>query len=273
MWWVFLVLLHIDQIEQMPIVTFTTDLGWRDYYVALIKGAILCQNEFLNLVDVSHGIDQYNIVQGAFVLGNAYANFPKGTIHVLFVSNEDSKNQRYLAFKHNDHYFLGPDNGIFTLMFQKMPEPVFLLPYPTHSAYPLKDIFAHAIHHISRDIALSFIGEPAGELVARINLKPVVSKHQIRGTVMYIDHFENVITNITADLFEKTRKNRLFSVLFKRNESISDISKHYYDVPVGETLCKFDAAGYLEISIHMGKAASFHNLQIDDTVQITFIEV
>jgi S-adenosyl-L-methionine hydrolase (adenosine-forming) len=257
----------------MPIVTLTTDLGWRDYYVALIKGAILCQNEFLNLVDVSHGIDQYNIVQGAFVLGNAYASFPKGTIHILLVSNEDSKNQRYLAFKYNEHYFLGPDNGIFTLIFHKMPEPVYLLPYPIDSANPLKDMIAQAVNHITRAASLLNIGEPAGELVSRINLKPVVSKQHIRGTVMYIDHFDNVITNISADLFEKTRKNRLFSVLFKRNESISDISKHYYDVPVGETLCKFDAAGYLEIAIHMGKAAAFHNLHIDDTVQITFVDL
>jgi S-adenosyl-L-methionine hydrolase (adenosine-forming) len=256
----------------MPIVTLTTDLGLQDYYAALIKGAILCQNEYINIIDISHCISPYNIVQGAFVLGNSYLSFPNGSIHLLFVGNEDSKNQRYIAFKHKEHYFIGPDNGIFTLMFHPMPALVYLIPYFEISAYPLKDVFAQAISHIVREGTTLHIGEVTTDLVTRINLQPVVSKHQIRGTVIYIDSYQNVITNISNGLFEKTRKNRSFSILFKRHEPITAICKHYYHVAVGETLCKFDAAGYLEIAVHMGKAASFHSLQIDDTVQITFEE-
>ena len=67
----------------MPIVTLTSDFGWNDYYVALIKGAILCENQDINIIDISHNINNYDIVQGAFILKNSYKSFPKGTIHIF----------------------------------------------------------------------------------------------------------------------------------------------------------------------------------------------
>ena len=71
----------------MPIVTLTSDFGLNDYYVTLIKGALLCENQNLNIIDITHNINNYDIVQGAFVLRNAYESFPKGTIHILSVNN------------------------------------------------------------------------------------------------------------------------------------------------------------------------------------------
>jgi S-adenosyl-L-methionine hydrolase (adenosine-forming) len=100
-------------------------------------------------------------------------------------------------------------------------------------------------------------------------LQPVISQNQIRGSVIHIDNYDNVILNITRDLFQKISKNRPFQLYFKRHDPITQLSNYYNDVPIGETLCLFNS-DYLEIAINMGKAAELLGLKIEDTVQINF---
>ena len=113
----------------MPVVTFTSDFGLQDYYTAIIKGAILCKDKTINIVDITHNIKNYDIVQGAYVLKNAYEHFPKGSIHILSVNNFYKKEPRFLAVRHNGHYFIGPDNGIFSLLFDDQPTDIYKLDY------------------------------------------------------------------------------------------------------------------------------------------------
>lgn len=253
----------------MQIVTFTTDFGLDDYYVAILKGAMLQQDSDLQFIDITHRVKPYDIVQGAFVLKNAYHNFPENSIHVISVNN-DSERLSFIAFRHSGHYFVGPDNGIFTLMFDELPPNVYRLDYNPDSAFPLKEVFAHAVSHLSAGKPISEIGLPAGETERRIALQPVISTSQIRGSVIYIDHYENVVVNIPQDLFEKVRNGRKFGLFFKRHDPITALSRRYQDVPVGETLCLFNSAGHLEIAINMGKASSLLGLKLDDMVQVDF---
>ena len=104
----------------------------------------------------------------------------------------------------------------------------------------------------------------------RITLQPVTSKSQIRGSIIHIDNYENAIVNISRELFEQLSKKRTFSLYFKRYNPITQLSEQYYDVAIGDILCLFNSAGYLEIAVHMGKAATLLGLKIDDTVQIDF---
>ena len=114
------------------------------------------------------------------------------------------------------------------------------------------------------------IGLPVMEVERRIALQPVISTAQIRGSVIYIDHYENVIVNVQEELFERVRNGRDFQLFFKRHDPIVCMSNHYHDVNIGETLCLFNEAGYLTIAINMGKAASLLGLKLDDMVQIDF---
>jgi len=257
----------------MPIVTFTSDFGWNDYYVAIIKGAILSENQEINFVDISHNINNYDIVQGAFILKNAYKSFPKGTIHLLSVNNFYNKKRRFLAIRHDDQYFIGPDNGIFSLLFEKPPRDIYKLDFVNKGSFPLKNVFAKTIGHIANKLPFNEIGIPTAEVVERITFQPVISKSQIRGSVIHIDNYENVVTNISRDLFEKVWGERAYEISFRRNEPLQKINNNYYDVGVGETLCRFNSADLLEISINMGKAASMLGLKIEDTVQVDFDEV
>ncbi|MFK7935658.1 MAG: S-adenosyl-l-methionine hydroxide adenosyltransferase family protein [Saprospiraceae bacterium] len=254
----------------MAIVTLTSDFGTTDYYAAIIKGAILAEDATLNIIDITHNIKNYDIVQGAFVLKNAYYHFPKGTIHLLSVNNFYSKQNSFLVLRYDGHYFIGPDNGIFSLMFEDVSEDIYELDYPQKTAFPLKHLYANAVGHLIGDKPFNEIGFPVESITQRITLQPVISQNMIRGSIIHIDKYENAVTNISRELFDRVHQGRDFSLYFKRHEPLTKLSWHYYDVPVGENLCLFNSANYLEISINMGKASSLLGLKVDDTIQIDF---
>ena len=253
----------------MAIVTLTTDFGKSDYYAALIKGALLSRTPAVQLVDITHNLPPFDIVQGAFVLGNTFRSFPEGSIHLLSVNNYDG-NLAFIALEREGHYFVGPDNGVFSLIFGNMGEQVYRLPYDAGDPFPMKTVCCHAVDHIVSGKPLNEIGLPAGDVEQRIALQPVISQSQIRGIVIHVDQYENAITNIGKELFEKVGKGRDFSILFKRNDPIQQIHSIYHEVPVGEPLAFFNSSGFLEIAINMGKASSLLGLQIDDMVQVNF---
>lgn len=256
--------------QPMALVTLTTDFGWRDHYQALLKGAMLCKNDRLHIIDISHDIANYDIVQAAFLFRNAWRSFPKGTIHVLSVNDFSGGHMAFIALRHEGQYFIGPDNGIFSLVFDELPSDIYQLDFDDHGQFPLKDIYANAVGHIANEYPFSEIGQPVGEIVKRITFQPVTGHSHIRGSVIHIDKYENIVVNINHFLFERVGQDRDFTLYFKRHEPIITLSRHYHDVSVGEVLCLFNASGYLEIAINMGKAASMLGLNIEDTVQIDF---
>ncbi|GIV31048.1 MAG: hypothetical protein KatS3mg029_0399 [Saprospiraceae bacterium] len=136
--------------------------------------------------------------------------------------------------------------------------------------FPLRQVFCHAARHILEGKPFKEIGLPAPDYEQRIALHPVTSATEIRGMVIHIDQYENVITNIRKDLFEQMCQGRRFEVHFKRHTPLTTLSRTYHDVPPGEPLCFFNVAGLLEIAVNMGKAASLLGIQPDDMVRITF---
>jgi S-adenosyl-L-methionine hydrolase (adenosine-forming) len=254
----------------MPIITLTTDFGYKDHYLALIKGAMLCQFPSLNIVDITHEIKNYDIVQAAFIFRNAWAGFPAGTIHVLSVDDFHDGRNEFIAIRHAGHYFIGPDNGVFSLVFDDVPKEIYTLEYSDHDDFPLKDVYARAVGHIAKELPFHEIGFPAGKIVRRLSFQPVISHSHIRGSVIHIDNYDNVIVNIRRELFEQVANGRAFALYFKRHDPITRLSSHYHDVPVGEPLCLFNSAGYVEIAVNMGKAATLLGLKLEDTVQVDF---
>ena len=255
----------------MQIVTLTTDFGSQDYYVPVLKGAILSRQSILNLVDISHQIKHHDILQAAFVIKNAWSAFPEGTIHVVSVNNYGGERGRFLAFKYGKHYFIGPDNGIFTLVFPNLsPQNIVEIPFIGLNFAHVQEAIANAVGHLTLAMSLESLGKPAGDILQRITFQPVIAPSQIRGTVIHIDNYDNVISNVTRDLFEKVGRGRPFQLYFKRHDPIVRLSQHYNDVSLGETLCLFNS-DYLEVAINMGKAAEMFGLKIEDTIQIDFL--
>ncbi|MDC0230593.1 SAM-dependent chlorinase/fluorinase [Aureispira] len=256
----------------MNIVTLTSDFGWSDYYVGVIKGSILSYGMPVLFADITHDIENYNIVQASYVVKNSYNSFPKGSIHLISVNNFYKKKPRFLAIKFNDHYFIGPDNGIFSLMFGDQVSQIYHLNDNSNECdLKVNEIYAKAVAHIVQENEFHEIGTPINEILQRISLLPITGKDQIRGSVIHIDNYKNVVLNIDRELFERIGQKRAFELYFKRYDPINRISQNYADVPVGEVLCLFNSAGLLEIAVNLDKAATLFGLEIDEAIQIDFI--
>ena len=256
----------------MPIVTLTTDFGTKDYYAGMLKGTMLSLCGNLTIVDISHNIQPFNITEAAFVLKNAFSSFPEGTVHVVSVNDQDDRAVRYIAAEYLKHFFIGFDNGLFSMIFEKEPDAVVEIVHGQNgsvASFPWKNIFARAACALAQDKKISAIGKPAREILTKTGLTPVVQESLIRGSVIYVDSFHNLVVNVNKDLFGKIRKERNYTISFRR-EKITGISDSYHDVPEGEMLCLFNSAGYMEIAINSGKAGNLLGLNIGDTVQIDF---
>jgi S-adenosylmethionine hydrolase len=257
----------------MAIITLTTDLGSKDFYQAALKGSILSIMPAANIVDITHEVPSFNISYAAFVLKNVYNYFPKGTVHLIGIDSVFSEQSKYVALKHQDHYFVGADNGIFSLLFDEAPDEVVELNIMQDLKYlhfPLVDIFVKAAIHLAKGGKLSDIGLPADSVEERMLLHPVIERDIIRGSVIYIDTFCNVITNITKELFTRIQRNRDFTLYFRKSETINQLSWHYNEVPEGEKLCLFGISNHLEIAINKGKASGLLGLHLNDIVRIEF---
>ena len=259
----------------MAIITLTTDLGDKDIYQAALKGSILKLLPSVNIVDITNKVSAYNIQQAAFILKNCFYYFPESTVHLIGIDTVYNFNTKYLAVKYQNHYFVGADNGIFSLMFKTDPEEIVeinIMQDLKFLHFPLADIFVKAACHLAQGGKLSEIGLPVHTVEKKMNLQPVIEKNQIKGAVIYIDSFQNVITNITKEFFATVQQNRKFVLSFKRNETINHLSWHYNEVPEGEKLCLFGISDHLEIAINKGNASGLLGLSLGDSVIIDFLE-
>lgn len=253
----------------MHLITLTTDFGTQDYYVGALKGALLRCAPGVTLVDISHHIKPFDIVQGALVVENTWREFPEGAIHLIGVNCVYQPDFRFVAARHAGHYFLAPDNGLLTILFQHL-DPVDLrtLRADANEHFAVKNVFSGAVAHLVEGRPFEELGEFPAPLLERISLQPVITPNRIRGTVIHVDNFDNVVVNIRRETFETALNGRPFSLFFKRNDPIIKLSGNYCDVAIGEQLCLFNAAGFLEIAVNMGRAATLLGLKVEDVVEV-----
>ncbi len=251
----------------MAIITLTTDLGLKDHYVGSIKGSILSNTSDVNIVDISHQIPTYNIQDAAYIIKNAYSNYPKGSIHIIGIKAEQTDQSSHVIVLSDGHYFISADNGIFSFL-DKPIEKIIELP-ATISTFPTRDVFAVAASALAKGVKMEELGKPKENLLERMPFRAASMGDMIRGTVEYIDSFGNVMCNITRALFDQVGKGREFKIEFARYE-IDKISKTYNDVPEGEILALFNAAEHLEISMNSDRANSMLNLKLNDSITIRF---
>lgn len=260
----------------MPIITLTTDLGTTDHYVGAIKAAILRQLSDANVVDISHQIPAFNIRHAAFVLRNCYQEFPQGSIHIVGVDAESKVDSPHIAIHANNHYFVGAENGIFSLILDVKPDKIVELNVSQDSdnlTFPTKDVFVKAACHIARGGTLEVIGTPKENFsVERASFKASFDQNTIRGSVIHIDSYGNAITNIREGLFKQVGKSRSFTIHVGNREhySITKIYKQYTDVVSGEALALFISTGQLEIALNEGSASSLMGLSLNDIIRIEF---
>jgi S-adenosylmethionine hydrolase len=248
----------------LPLITLTSDIGSPDYLVGAIKAKLLQINPEFQIIDISHHVPAYNFSQSAYLCRSAFRNFPAQTCHLILVDLFDKKPEQLLLAFHQQQYILCADNGLLSMILEETPEIVIGLPVNTNATIntlSLVKIMGEAVNKITRGDSIKDIGIADVSFEEKRALLPLITDTSIEGHIIFIDSFENVITNISRKQFEEARKGRNFSIVFKRDEIIVRISETYADVREGEKLALFNSADYLEIAINKGNAAGLFGLR------------
>jgi len=275
----------------MAIVTLTTDFGHKDHSVSVIKAALIHQISDLTIIDVSHQISPYNPSETAYILKNAFRAFPKGSIHIVGVESEWTPENIHIAIEFEGHFFIGADNGILSMVLENL-KATKIVEINIHksivTSFPVLDVFVSVAAHIARNGALEVIGKPIVKIKELTNINPVVNRegNQILGSVIYIDNYGNLVTNIKKTYFEEIRKTRNF-IIFARTVKFKNIYKGYseaidFSLPKnkrdedGKKLALFNSANHLELAVYksnpqtVGGASSLFGLDYRDPVTIKF---
>lgn len=256
----------------MAIITFMSDFGHRDHYVAAVKAKIYSTNPNIKVVDITHHIERFNLPHGAYVLKSIYKDFPKGTVHLVSVNSPGKQEDMLMAIKFEDHYFVGLDNGLFSLLSDSDIQPVVveLNRDSTSSIFPEKTVLANAAVSLASGIPIYNLGRQVPAMKQLLNRQLRLTKNQITGHVIHVDHYGNLMTNITQDLFDTIGKGRPHTLSFAR-ESLDVISKSYDACDHGDVIALFNSNGYLEVCLSLGDASELLGMGYDSAVSITFV--
>ncbi len=245
------------------LITLITDFGLSDHFVGVMKGVIKTINPAVEIVDVCHDIPPHDIARAALMLSDSYRYFPPDTIHVVVVDPGVGSTREPVAVRAMEHVFVGPDNGVFTYIYEEAPEYRAcgirnreLMLRDVSSTFHGRDIFSPVAAHISKGLDLSELG-PEIKKVAKLEVqRPLRRGDEIVGRVSYIDGFGNVVTNIPGEMIEGEARIEICGAV------LVGVKSSYADVRRGEMLAIIGGSGYLEISANRARASD--ELRITD---------
>jgi S-adenosyl-L-methionine hydrolase (adenosine-forming) len=256
------------------IVTLITDFGHRGEYVGAMKGAILSVNPRSQVVDVTHTVGPQNILEAAFVLQHAYPYFPPGTVHLVVVDPGVGTKRRAMVFKKEEHFFVGPDNGVFTLVLAdpgkregyEIARPEFFR-FPPSPTFHGRDVFAPVAGHLSLGLDPRLLG-PRRRGFTRLDWPvPYLRGGKLTGQVFWADSFGNLVTNIGREKYGRLIKDRPLQIE-GRGWKIDRLHQTYGESRAGQPLALFGSAGYLELAVNQGSAREILGLKAGDPVTI-----
>ena len=263
----------------MAVITLTSDYGLIDPYLPALKGALLSQAEGQQVVDISHGIEPGNFLEASFILRNSYSSFPRGSVH-LIAFGEVSANRRLLAAEMDGHYFLLADNGLLSMINPelKISRIIEIDLRQDVSLFPSRDILARAAVFLAQGGKMDMLGREVRDVEQKTLIRPRIAtdKSSILGSVVYIDNYGNLMTNITRKIFREVGKERHFTVMLPRNQRISHISQHYHEVAAGNVLALFNSQDLLEIGLSGARGKVFNGantllgVEVQNTVTVNF---
>ena len=255
----------------IPLITLTTDWNQHDFYCGMLKGKLLSACSNLKIVDLSHDIPSFNIHHAAFVLRYSFFNFPAGTTHLVFVNSDSGTSSRLLLFSHEGHNFVVPDNGMLGLLFSSPPTDVYQIPFDPKGSFASLNIYIEVVEKLCKGTTLAEIGQKVEDYDQKIALRATIDDSIITGSIIYIDSYQNAITNISKSLFDRIGQNRNFNIFVQSNHNkISKLCTGYNEVEPGELLGLFNSANLLEVAIRNGYAAELLSLRVGGSVRINF---
>ena len=274
----------------MHIITLTTDFGSKDHSVGSLKGAIYNRLPDARLVDISHEVTPFHVQEAAYIVKNAYPDFPKGSIHLVGVDAEATPDKPQLLILLDGHFFITTNNGFLALIQEnKQPELCLALEIPNSAvgSFPERDVFVPAACHLAQGGKPELLGKPFSDLLDSRDFDPQILDEGkgLKGHVIYIDHYGNLVTNIQKSDFEARRQGRAFKINAK-TYTLTKLFKTYSDILLeqkegdpgkgGDLLALFNSSGHLELALYksdmatVGGAASLLGIHYRDPITITF---
>ena len=256
------------------IITITSDWGIKDYYLAVVKGQLLSCCPEAVLVDISHSIQPFNTQEAAFVLRNSYVHFPKNTWHVIEVSTDIPPDAPYLIVKYRDHFFVGRDDGVFSLIFENnVPDEIFEITDPPETLFPMRDIYIPVLAQLIQGVDIRKIAHPLPSIRKKLPFMPAISGNLLKGQVVYLDNYENIFTNIHRSVFEKAQRNASRFTLYigsgySRYENLK-ISNNFQKAD-DSAIVAFFVNDYLVIAVKHGDAAGLLGGTEGESVAVEF---
>jgi S-adenosylmethionine hydrolase len=244
------------------IVTLLTDFGLEDAYVGAMKGAILSVHPKAALVDITHGVRPFAVLQGAFLLDSAWRSFPPGTVHVAVVDPGVGTERRAIAFKAADHSFVGPDNGVFTFLNDPISETVELATPPEAApTFHGRDVFAPVAARLAAGASLAEVGRAARAEPQRL---PDAWASKVgeawRAQALHCDHFGNVISNLPI---------RALARIKAANGTRVRTVETYEDAQPNELVALVGSSGRIEFALREGSAAARLHVAPGETLLVT----
>lgn len=257
----------------MPVITLTTDWGIRDFYAAALKGSLLTANDRFNIIDITHQVDPFDLTKASFVFKNAFRFFPDGTIHLVAVSGQMDDSASWLIASYQNHKIICKDDGFLSLIISGDFDSVVRVDYSANLTIAKeRELMVSIANGLTRHIAPESFGPVVTDFKRSNLFAPVIDESLIKGAVIYVDEFGNVISNISHNVFEDARKGRRFEIDARRQQYIiHSLNKRYEDSDRGELLALFNSSGLLEISVRHGDAAGLLGLKFGDTVRVMFM--
>ena len=257
-----------------PIITLTTDFGLSDHFVGVMKGVILGIHPAAQLIDISHGVQPYDIADGAFTIAQAYRYFPKKTIHVVVVDPGVGSARRPLLAEMAGQYFIAPDNGVLSMIFARekpkvrhiTTEKYFL--HPVSRTFHGRDVFSPAAAHLAAGVTPAQFGKRIEDyLRASFDQPAHTGQHTWTGTILKADHFGNLATNFHIDQFPAIRTHA-FSLKAGR-QAITRLALTFSECAPGELFVIVGSSGYLEVAASEGSAAKLLGCGAGSPVELT----
>jgi hypothetical protein len=254
----------------VSIITVLTDFGLKDPYVGIMKGVMLAINPSLSIVDISHEVEAQGVREGCFLIDEYYRYFGPGTVHLCVVDPTVGGSRKPLIVTRGDQTFVGPDNGLFTLVLRdgaiarEIANSRFL-PARMSGTFHGRDVFAPVAAHLTRGTAASEFGPPVAEPVRIGDLFPSIEDDVMTGEVVRIDRFGNAISNITFDAFSAFVGTGTFLVEVD-DLSFDALNTSYYD---DRYTCLVGSSGYLEFGLFLGNLAKEESIDKGDAVRIS----
>ncbi len=242
-----------------------------------MKGVILRFNPRARLVDITHALSHHHLLGAAFVLQSAYGYFPEGSIHLVVVDPGVGGARRLIGIQGKDGTWVGPDNGLFTLVLKNQPEaqvvhlnnPRFFLPSLSHTFHG-RDMLAPVAAHLSLGIPLDEMGSPISNPVYLSVPELEMKKNGLIGQVLWADHFGNLITNIDQKTLSDLFLNASFKIVVG-SETITQIHQHYAQGRPGRLMALIGSSGYLEIACNLGSAAEMVGFESGSELKVGVI--